>query len=128
MLTREQILGITDIQIEELDVPEWGGKIYVKALTGAERDAFESSVIEMRGSTRKINMRNVRAKLASMAICDEKGNRLFTDADVEALSKKSASALDKIFTVASRLSGISSEDEENLRKNLSLEVGDSTSV
>jgi len=129
MLTKEDILNARDIVKELVQVPEWGGEVYVKSLTGAERDQFEASVVEMRGSNQRFNMKNVRAKLAAIAICDEAGERLFSAEDVATLSQKSAAALDRVFGVASRLSGLSSEDVDNLRKNLGAEVeGDSTSA
>ena len=38
MLTREQILGLSDLPREEVRIPEWGGVVFVRALTGSERD------------------------------------------------------------------------------------------
>ena len=37
MLTRKQILECADIPTEIVKVPEWGGEVLVKGLTGAER-------------------------------------------------------------------------------------------
>jgi hypothetical protein len=48
---------------------------------------------------------------------DESGKRLFPDADVRELGKKSASALQRVFEVAQRLSGLSNADVEELTKN-----------
>lgn len=116
-LNKEQILGAKDIRIEKVSVPEWGGDVYVKGMTGTERDKFEASIVEMRGSQQKLNMVNVRAKLACYCLCDEKGERLFTDAEMGELAKKSASALQRIFDTAQRLSGIGDADVESLVKN-----------
>lgn len=116
MLTKDQILGAKDINMKEVEVPEWGGKVMVKALTGAERDTFEASIIEIRNGRQVFNMKNVRAKLCSLAICDEEGNRMFTDAEVFALSNKSANALNRIFDVAASLSGLSTQEFEFLEK------------
>ena len=74
MLTKEQILGVKDLIIREVEMPEWGGSVYVRGLTGSERDAFEASVIEQRGKTNRVNMINVRAKLLVLTICDKDGN------------------------------------------------------
>jgi hypothetical protein len=113
-LNRDDILGASDIVTELVPVPEWGGDVYVKGMTGAERDKFESGIVEQRGKSQSINMANVRAKLASLTVCDEKGKRLFTEADVQALSQKSAAALQRVFSVAQRLSGIGDADVEEL--------------
>lgn len=117
MLTKDQIFEIKDQQIELVNIPEWGGQVYVRGMSGSERDSFEASVIELRGSTQKVNLQNVRAKLVSLTACDEEGNRLFSDSDVVELGKKSATALQRIFDVAQKLSGFSKEDISLLKKN-----------
>lgn len=128
-LNKEQILKASDIPIKEVQVPEWGGSVFVKGMTGSERDKFESSVIEMRGNQQKINMVDVRAKLACYTICDESGNRVFEDSEVKELAKKSASALQRVFDVAQKLSGIGADDVESLLKNSeSAQADDSTSA
>ena len=48
---------------------------------------------------------------------DSQGKRVFNEADVEALGKKSGQELSKVYKVAQRLSGMSDEDIEELAKN-----------
>lgn len=123
VLSREQILAANDLTKELVHVPEWRDSetgvehVYVRALTGAERDAFEASMVDQRGRSRTMNLRNVRARLCALTICDEEGNRLFSDADVEALGRKSAAALTRVFAVAQRLSGLTQDDVEELAGN-----------
>jgi hypothetical protein len=127
LLTREAILNAPDIQVEDVDVPEWGGKVRVRGLTGAERDAFEQSIMEQRGRDMSLNLRNIRAKLVALSVVDEQNNRIFSDADVKALGQKSAVALQRVFEVAQRLSGLRNEDVEELAKNSENgQSGDST--
>lgn len=122
LLSRDAILQAQDLPHEDVEVPEWGGAVRVRALTGAERDAFEQSIVEQRtagkpGASVKMNMRNIRAKLVALTVVDGEGNRLFTDRDADLLGKKSAAALDRVFAVAQKLSGISPEDVDELAKN-----------
>jgi hypothetical protein len=117
-LKRDDILAVKDIQLEIVSVPEWGGEIYVKGMTGVERDAFEASVVQSRGKGVKMDLSNIRAKLASLTICDENGQRLFTDADVRELGKKSAAALQRVFAMAQKLSGIGDQDMAELAEGL----------
>lgn len=114
-LTREAVLAADDLPTTDVDVPEWGGSLRVRGLTGAERDQFEEWVL--RGRTR-VSLANVRARLVAMACVDEQGERLFQDADVEELGAKSGRALDRVFDVISRLSGLMPADVEALAKNL----------
>ena len=106
-----------DLAHENVDVPEWGGTVRVRTLTGFERDAFEQSVITRRGKQVDMNLENLRAKLAALTIVDEDGERLFSEADVQALAQKSAAALSRVFTVAQRLNGLTNEDVEELAEN-----------
>jgi hypothetical protein len=126
-LSREQILDAKDILIEPVHVPEWGGTVYVKGLSRAERDAFETSVIETRGTTQIMHLENARAKLCAMSICDEEGNRLFTEADVKELTKKSAVALNRVFQIAQRLSGLGNQAIEELTGEIERPFEDSAS-
>ena len=120
ILNRTEILNVNDIVIEEVHVPEWGEDaiVCVKGMTGAERDKFESSLVVLRGKSQTFNMANIRAKLASLTICDENGKRLFSEQDVQVLSQKSASALQRVFVVAQKLSRIGDEDIEELAEGL----------
>lgn len=117
ILSRAAILAAPDAMTETVAVPEWGGEVVVKSLSGAERDQFEASVlIEGRKRTR-VDVRNLRAKLVSLAVVDEAGQLVFSESDVEALGQKSARALQRVFEVAQRLSGLADEDIEELTKN-----------
>lgn len=117
MLTRDQILTAQDIQTEEVHVPEWGGTVLVRALDGEERDSLEASMIQGKGKNAQVNLKNLRAKLVARSIVDESGKRLFEDGDIPALAKKSAAALNRVYEVAQRLSGITPEDVDELTKN-----------
>ena len=117
ILTRDQILTAQDLAREPVAVAEWGGEVLVQALTGAERDAYEASLMQMRGNNPQWNFVNARAKLVARSCVDESGARIFSDDDVRALSKKSSAALQRVYDVAMRLSGLSSSDMEELTKN-----------
>ena len=117
-LKREQILSFDDLKTEEVDVPEWGGTVVIKMMSGKERDAFEASIVEMKGSKQSYKFENIRAKLVQKTVIDPETKALmFTVGDIEALGNKSAAALDRVFSVAQKLSKITSEDVEELAKN-----------
>jgi hypothetical protein len=109
-LSKEAILAAEDTRTEEVEVPEWGGSVLVRGMTGRERDEFESSMlIQAAGQTAR-DLRNTRAKLVAKCAVDSDGKRLFADSDVAALGEKSAAALVRVFEVAARLSGLDEED------------------
>lgn len=117
LLTREQIVAVDDAQYDVIEVPEWGGSVRVRGMSGTQRDAYESLLLEQRGDSRKINLANARSKLVVRCIVDEGGHLLFTDDDVRVLGKKSAKALERVFDKARELSGMSKEDIEKLTEN-----------
>jgi hypothetical protein len=118
-LTREQILEVKDLQFEDVEVPEWGGTLRVRGLTGIERDRFEETILDQRGKNVKVKMTNLRARLVVLSVVDEQDQALFTQNDIGVLGRKSAAALQRVFNVAQRLSGFSDEDLEELAKNSS---------
>lgn len=114
MLSAEQILAANDTGIESVDVPEWGGSVCIRTMTGTERDSWE---LYYQSEVKKRDNANVRAKLCALTICDESGKRLFTDQQVADLAKKNAKALDRVFTAATRLNKITEDEIEELEKN-----------
>jgi hypothetical protein len=112
-LSKQAILGANDLERKEINVPEWGGRVYVRTMSGSERDSFEERTLSQ-------PYKDLRARLAVATVCDRDGVLLFGDDDVSALTKKSSKALDRVFAVATRLSGLSRDDIEDLKKNSSV--------
>lgn len=115
-LTKDAILSASDIPApERITVPEWGGDVYVRTMTGEERDSYITAVFGTSGKER--NMRNATAQLLARTLCDEKGNRIFSDGDAAALGRKSSAVLGPLFAAASRLNGLSKADMEEIVGN-----------
>ena len=124
LLSASDILNIDDTRTEIVSVPEWGGSVLVKSLTGQQRDKFEASMIEQRRGTseRKLNIDNARARFCSLVMVDENHNLLFKPGDVTALGNKSANALERVYEIGLRLSGMTPDDMEELEGNSESEV------
>lgn len=112
-LSADQILAIEDRPVERIQVPEWGGEVCVRAMSGADRDAFEAAML-VNG---RQSMVNVRARAAALCICDDGGKPLFSAQDVEALGTKSGAALDRVFQAVLRMNHLSPQDVETLAGN-----------
>lgn len=117
LLSKTDILSADDLKTQDVPVPEWHGSVRIRSLTGRERDAFEAGLVKGEGKDRKVDMANMRARLVGLTVINEFGERLFTDNEVELLGTKSGAALDRVFSAAQRLNGLSSEDVEQLTKN-----------
>lgn len=117
ILTKDEILKIQDLQMEKLSIPEWGGDVFVRGLTGVERGEYDLAMLgeDMKADAGKYP--TLRARLVALATCNEEGERLFSDDDVRELAKKSSLALERIFKKAQRLSGLNLREVKDLAKN-----------
>lgn len=121
-LSKDQILGVDDRGTREVDVPEWGGVVLVRALSGHDRDAYEASLQALMpdgtGALKSVpDTTDARAKLVARCIVDENGERVFADHEVSRLGLKSAAALTRVFLVAADLSGLTDEAGAELAGN-----------
>lgn len=118
--SREELDRI-ERRTEIIDVPEWGPNIRVRIieLMGADRDAYEASIVGTRVSGRKnapreLHLLNARARLVARALVDANGKRLYADNEAHFLGQKPASGLERIYNAVRKLSGITDEDEQEL--------------
>ena len=123
-LNKEAILSADDLKQETIQVPEWKGEVIIRTMTGEERDAFDSEMIR----DDKKSFKNIRARFLSLIICDEQGNRLFDDKEIAQLGKKSAAALDRLFSAGQKLNRLSNDDIEELAGNLEPTQKDSSNT
>jgi hypothetical protein len=119
---RQMILDKQDIPANKaVVVPEWGCTVYVRTLTGTERDSYEQQLIvnrKVRGRTvRDTDLTNARAKLLVLTLCDDVGVPIFKEEDAVALGEKNAAILDRIYAVAAELNGFTDKDIEELTGN-----------
>ena len=117
ILSKADILGCSDLRFETVAVPEWGGSVRVRTLSGAERDAFEATLMKTLNGKRVPDMDNLRAKLLAATGVDEEDKPIFGVHDLVALGRKSAVAIDRIFAVAQRLNAMAPESVEESIKN-----------
>lgn len=135
LLNRDKLLEKQKLEIEKVDLDN-GDFVYVREMTGHERNEFEASILkkvrDKRGRVQdyEASLEDYRAKLAVYTVCNEKGELLFRASDVSTLSNNmGAQRLEKIVNVAQRLNAITAEDREELLKNLDAgQAGNSSSV
>jgi hypothetical protein len=116
LLNRDQILKAEDLPFRDIEVPEWGGTVRIRTMTGGERDAFEKLIyVKAKDGEVEFDNENYRAKLLSFSIVDENGTRMFSVDDVKVLGAKSAKVINRLADIARVLSGISKEEAENIK-------------
>jgi hypothetical protein len=114
ILSKEQILAAQDLETEEVSVPAWGGSVLVRSLTARERGQLMASIVDQKNNGRTLKLVEVQVRTCAMAIVDANGVRMFGEEDIAKLARKSSGALQLVFEVAQRLSGMSDEQVEEL--------------
>jgi len=117
LLSKHDIQIVDDVQIEIVQVPEWGGSVLVQSLGGKQRDEYTQSTVVGKGKNAQVDLTNMTAKLVALCMVNEKGERLFNNLEVNELAQKSAAALTRVYKVAARLSGIDEDALDELVKN-----------
>lgn len=106
MLSRDKLLGYVDTNIGSVEVGELGGKVGLATLTVAEMDQL----------TKLDDSRPASVAITILGACDDKGARLFTDADAAALATLPAGIVSRISKAILAHNGMgpqSSEDAKN---------------
>jgi len=128
MLTRDEILNADDLKTEVVDIPEWGGQVTIREMTGTAYEAYESNTHIRVGDKYMPNLIDRRARLCAMSIIDDKGELLFSDSDIKKLSGKSGDVLCNVFEACQKINKIGLFSVENLAKNSeTTQTEDSTS-
>jgi hypothetical protein len=112
ILSRDEILAANDLPTEEVPTPEWfvNGAVLVRALSAAEWIEVGRQTMHRDGAAGDDAMLDLMVKIPAMCIVDEHGQRLFTDADLDALGKKNPLPLKRIMDVVQRLSDLDQGD------------------
>lgn len=112
-LSKDDILKADDRPTKDIDVPEWGGVIRLKAMTGTARDELDASRIQQMPDGREIQLPIRRAKLVALsAVNPDTGDPLFNELEVGQLGQKSAAPLDRLAMAALELSGLTGSTTE----------------
>lgn len=106
-LDAKSILAADDARLEKMAVPEWGGDVYIRVISGGDRDRFEDSYADQK-------LRAFRVRFLVLTLCDEKGDRLFADDQVDLLAKKSSVVINRVFEAAWKLNAFSQEAVDEL--------------
>jgi hypothetical protein len=124
-----QIKSANDVKTRKVDVPEWGGHLFVKEFSGKQRDEFDSAVAKKSKNGVVADVTGLRVLMCILACCDEARNAIFSKQDADALGEKSAAVLQRIFDAASELNGMKAEQADGDKENFTPpQSGESGSV
>lgn len=115
-LSRDDILSAA-IKTDEVDVPEWGGKVLVRELTSHEATELGFGMVTDEGGIDRSKVPDMMAKAVVLAVVDENGDRLFSEDDIELLRQKSFGPIQRIAKTIFDLSTMSKTKEGDDSKN-----------
>jgi hypothetical protein len=128
LLTFDDIVAASDIRYEYVDVPEWGGRLKLKSLTGEERGKVFTAI---RAHGKQIHDEDEAqsifyARVIAASAVDEDDKPVIGQKNALALTKKSSSALNRVYKVCARLSGLGDEEIEKAKDDLKRTPSDDT--
>lgn len=108
LLTGAEILAADDLPFEDVEVPEWGGTVRVRALRAGERREFEKRI--------EPDSVDSRTLLVGACLVGEDGKQLFTPEQFASLAAKSSVPIVRLLKVCMRLNCIGDAEEEAKKK------------
>lgn len=107
MSLRDRIIAVDDLQREIVKIDQWGVEVEVRGMSGAARAAIVQDAADNNGS---VNFAKMMPEVVVTCVYDpETGEPVFTQADKDTIMSKNGAALEKINTVAMRLSGFGAD-------------------
>ena len=114
LLSRESILTADDLKTVDVPVPEWGGEVRIRSLTGTQRELFGRSLL---GADGKPTGEGYNLKLVAVSVVQEDGTLAFTLDDVQILGTKSDVALERVVDAIETLNKMKIGDIEAAKGN-----------
>lgn len=108
-VTRQQLDELRDLPEERVDVPEWGGTVVVRTLTGTERDELDIANTKAAEALKDDNawFASARLRLLCRVLYQTDGTPLFRPGEEAVLGRRHPRAIRRLFAVADRLNAIS---------------------
>jgi hypothetical protein len=104
-LTAEAILSFEDLKPVPYNIPEWGGKVFIRQLSAAE--GLELGELLGEKQTKGSNV-----KVLVFCLSDAAGKRLFRDDQTKVLQGKSMKVLNRAAQECLKVNGIGADSAE----------------
>ena len=118
MLTATEIVQAKDKATKVVEVPEWGGSVALRKLSGEERDFFDSEVSKRVKKDGTVDLQGARTFLLTMVLVDEAGKAIFnTEEEKLSLNGKASDVIHRLFRIAQSMNGIGEEAEKAIEGN-----------
>jgi hypothetical protein len=115
LLDKAAFFAAEDLKHEDVPVPQLGGSVRIRVMTGAARDAFNEYMQSFGDSKRPASA--INAALLVQTCVDESGAPMFTMDEIDMVRDKSAAALDVMAAAAMRINGLGISAADDAAKN-----------
>ena len=93
-LTKEQLLTPVPVELEEVEIPQMGGSVWVKGMTVSERTRFENNLRGKNEQAGKIKAQQVRERLLVQCVVTEDATRTLRGQQKTPKRRKKATPVD----------------------------------
>ncbi len=112
LLSKEDILACKDVDTKEVDMkPFWPGSVKIKAMSIGDQIEFEKI------NKKRADQSDAVVTLLMFCCIDDKGERLFSEADLKELNKKSYRAIERLFKECLNFNSLSEKALDEQAKN-----------
>lgn len=106
-----------DVPTEEVDCPELGGAVLVRAISGTVRNRLEAAYAAIQEGADGAIMDKVLVSLVSACVVDDRGHPFITKAMAEKMFRNHSGAVFRVRDKAVSMAGMSAEDKEKLTES-----------
>lgn len=121
MSIKDQIIASKDLELAEVEIPEWDCTVYFKPPNVATGERIEAESLKQNADlTKPDRMKGFRARVLCELLCDAEGNPIFDfnkPEDLDALNKKSMKVVNRLTEKALEYFSYSEADVEELVEN-----------
>lgn len=121
VLSFDEIIAADDLETVKVPVPEWGGAVLMRTMSGKRRDEY-IQILQGRmvgtgkGRTLK-NYRGLSALLLKECFIKTDGSPLFDTKQVAKLQEKNGSVISRLVEKAQEMNGLTDDEVEKISKN-----------
>lgn len=120
LLSRAQIDLAPDIKTHDEHVEEWGGEVRLRGMTGTEKARISGTMVATVGMSVRLRA-NALAEIQLRTLCacliDEEGHTLYNEDEFDALGKKNAGVLERLYEISQDISGTTAEAVEDAEED-----------
>jgi hypothetical protein len=115
LLNKAAFLAANDLAHEDVPVPQLGGSVRIRVMTGAARDDFQEYMRSFGEGPRPTTA--IHAALLVQTCIEESGEPMFTMDDIELVRGKSVAAIETMAAAAMRINGLGVQAVDEAAKN-----------